>query len=187
MLLAIIDGAEPPIRGATLAVVDVRAELERWFNDAMDRLSGVYKRKLVTINLVLATCVVIVIGVDTIAIATVLWQEQGMRATLAASATQTTSPVTAEDAINTLSQFNLPLGWGTLPNNWLEWVLKIVGLVISVLAVSLGAPFWFDVLNRVGSLRAAGPVPTRTETQTVAIATPPAGGGAAAAVVSGPP
>jgi hypothetical protein len=33
------------------------------------------------------------------------------------------------------------------------------GLAITAAAASLGAPFWFDVLNRVGSLRNVGNKP----------------------------
>src|SRR6516165_8046853 len=37
----------------------------------------------------------------------------------------------------------------TWPSNdgW-RWVTKIVGLLLTVLAISLGAPFWFDLLNK---------------------------------------
>jgi hypothetical protein len=40
-----------------------------------------------------------------------------------------------------------------------NWLLKIVGWLITALAVSLGAPFWFDLLNRLVDLRGAGPKP----------------------------
>jgi hypothetical protein len=36
---------------------------------------------------------------------------------------------------------------------------KFFGLLLSVLAISLGAPFWFDVLSKLASLRAAGQTP----------------------------
>jgi hypothetical protein len=34
----------------------------------------------------------------------------------------------------------------------------VVGWVLSIAAVSLGAPFWFDTLSRFVNLRGAGPV-----------------------------
>jgi hypothetical protein len=37
--------------------------------------------------------------------------------------------------------------------------MKAAGLAITVLAVSLGAPFWFDLLNKLANLRASGPKP----------------------------
>lgn len=36
------------------------------------------------------------------------------------------------------------------------WLKKIVGLLLTVAAISVGAPFWFDLLNRVSSLRGDG-------------------------------
>ena len=45
---------------------------------------------------------------------------------------------------------HLPLGVGS-------WLIKLLGLLITVLALSLGAPFWFDALTKLGSLRQAGP------------------------------
>ncbi|HEX6038472.1 hypothetical protein [Longimicrobium sp.] len=37
--------------------------------------------------------------------------------------------------------------------------LKLVGLLLTAIAISLGAPFWFDLLNKVISIRAAGRSP----------------------------
>jgi hypothetical protein len=34
--------------------------------------------------------------------------------------------------------------WGLIKN----WLLKIGGLLITAFAISLGAPFWFDLLNK---------------------------------------
>jgi hypothetical protein len=39
------------------------------------------------------------------------------------------------------------------------WLLKTIGLLITALAVTLGAPFWFDLLNKLVNLRGAGPKP----------------------------
>jgi hypothetical protein len=38
-------------------------------------------------------------------------------------------------------------------------LVKVLGLLLTACAASLGAPFWFDVLNRVISIRAAGKAP----------------------------
>lgn len=37
--------------------------------------------------------------------------------------------------------------------------LKLIGLLLTATAISLGAPFWFDLLNKVISIRAAGRSP----------------------------
>lgn len=39
------------------------------------------------------------------------------------------------------------------------WLSKLAGILITGLAVSLGAPFWFDLLRKVSNLRSSGPAP----------------------------
>jgi hypothetical protein len=56
----------------------------------------------------------------------------------------------------------LPLGWKDYPKTFGEWVTKVAGLIASILAVSLGGPFWFDVLQRFMQLRATGVAPRET-------------------------
>jgi hypothetical protein len=38
-----------------------------------------------------------------------------------------------------------------------------VGWLLTILAVSMGAPFWFDTLNRIMSVRTAGKAPDETQ------------------------
>ncbi len=65
-----------------------------------------------------------------------------------------------------LSDTKLPLGWSnklnannSYPRDVLGWLMKIVGLLISTFAVSLGTPFWFDILNKLVNIRGAGSKP----------------------------
>jgi hypothetical protein len=51
----------------------------------------------------------------------------------------------------------------TTPEGW--W-LKLIGLIITIAAISQGAPFWFDMLNRVTNLRAAGKPPQSSQDAT---------------------
>jgi hypothetical protein len=57
----------------------------------------------------------------------------------------------------------LPIGWTgwdanvddprRMPDTVMAWVLKIVGVLLTAFAVSQGAPFWFDLLNKVMVIR----------------------------------
>ena len=55
----------------------------------------------------------------------------------------------------------LPIGWAgwTLPQTRWAWMRWVLGLLATIMAVSLGAPFWFDLLNRLVNLRSSGPKP----------------------------
>jgi hypothetical protein len=78
-----------------------------------------------------------------------------------------------QDLLEEAEKLNLPLGWidpklnnahdpfetERIPTDPFGWFLKVVGLLISALAVSLGAPFWFDTLSKFMNVRGAGKVP----------------------------
>ena len=52
-------------------------------------------------------------------------------------------------------EWQAPGGWGLLS--------KLVGLIATAAAATFGAPFWFDVLQKLISLRSAGNVPQPVE------------------------
>jgi hypothetical protein len=62
---------------------------------------------------------------------------------------------------------SIPLGWratefsgGKALYEWILYVLfKIIGLIITILALMMGAPFWFDILKKVSNIRGTGPRP----------------------------
>lgn len=163
-----------------------RQHLEQWFDDAMDRVTGWYRRWANAIVLVFGLGIVVLGNIDTFAIAANLWQSPTTRTTVSAAATQflaqeasTPSPtssvalppaVAVSDLQRTLGEVaeaGFPIGWqadAIATMDALEWLRKVLGLLLTVAAVSLGAPFWFDVLNRVANLRAVGNKPKATAT-----------------------
>jgi hypothetical protein len=39
----------------------------------------------------------------------------------------------------------------------MSWLLQqVVGLLLTILAITLGAPFWFDALNKVMTIKTTG-------------------------------
>jgi hypothetical protein len=58
----------------------------------------------------------------------------------------------------------IPLGWSSSDfkgvDSWFLFILsKIFGLAFTVFAIFMGAPFWFDILNKIANLRGTGPKP----------------------------
>ena len=50
------------------------------------------------------------------------------------------------------------------PQDGGEWLLKLMGLAMTAIAASLGAPFWFDVLSKIMTVRSGGdPPPPKQE------------------------
>lgn len=68
--------------------------------------------------------------------------------------------------IDRVQYLGLPIGWteANLPDTsnqgfWADagdWMTKLLGWLITVFALMLGAPFWFDVLSKAANLRASG-------------------------------
>jgi hypothetical protein len=95
-----------------------------------------------------------------------------------AAAGQNEQGPTADQITNRFKDLNtalrpLPIGWSfdanppldqrkaDLEHRWLYWALKALGLFATGLALSFGAPFWFDALSKFMNLRAAGAKPER--------------------------
>ncbi len=173
----------PQIDETVGSVSEARARLERWFDDAMTRVSGEYKRNSQRNILIIATCVCAICNVDSLQIARSLYSDAPQRAALVSTADRLRqSPpelradpaireaITAlSDATTTVRSFDLPVGWheGAYPSGArsdpLSWIGKVLGIVCSVIAVSLGAPFWFEMVNKIANLRFAGAPPPRSE------------------------
>lgn len=150
----------------------LQAELEKWFNDAMDRLSGWYKRYVQIVLLVLAAVVTVAFNVNTIRIAQELWRQPALQAVISQEATRATTSQnqgqSAQPPQSLTTDFNeasaLPVGWGSdnRPHGGTGWGLTILGWLLTIGALTFGAPFWFDLLSRgMNSLRLTGP-PTKT-------------------------
>jgi hypothetical protein len=79
------------------------------------------------------------------------------------AAVAATGPVVTDPA-GQLQALQLPIGWSPNPyilgknaSGWDQFwalIVGIFGLLATTFAVSLGAPFWFDMLNRVMVIRA---------------------------------
>lgn len=172
------------LRGALLPLAEaagddlprVRQSIEDWYNAAMDRVSGWYKRRTQIIIALIGFSIAASMNVDAIATARYLNTNQTTRSLLVAEAerrTRATQPSSSNfaDPVGFLErQGGVPFGWvfrpqreqsgadfmrdwRRAPDTFTGWWLKIAGILFTGFAVSLGAPFWFDVLNRFMVIR----------------------------------
>ena len=167
-----------PIKDALLSawvradgdVAAFRAAAERWFDDGMDRLSGWYKRRVQVFMWGFGLVIALILNADAIRIAETLWKDPTVRQLVDTQAGHVASGTPSVKTASTyLHQLPLPIGWGgpgtPFPPN-VDWnlPLQLIGILITSAAVALGAPFWFDALSKLGSLRSTGPQPTPTNT-----------------------
>jgi hypothetical protein len=193
--------------------------LEHWYNDAMDRVSGWYKRYTQRVLLCIGLLLAVGFNVSSVMVARTLWFDRDARTAMASAADAyvkahpnapkdagvPSSPVTADaqedkasnesdlqkklldsaEAFNTAtSTALLPVGWKHPVMNWKivwadfehskaprwsgEWwdafdkdlgtgfrilLPLLAGWFITACAISLGAPFWFDMLNKIMVVR----------------------------------
>ncbi len=153
-----------------------RENIEFWFNTGMDRVSGWYKRRSQRALFLIGLAVAVGLNIDTVRILRELMTNKSKREAVVAIATNyskqqpATTDITAQfqEANSQLGMLGLPLGWRPCPSCgqsrlkffdrcwqscWKYNVTKAGGLTIfgwllTAFAVCLGAPFWFDVLNK---------------------------------------
>ena len=188
-----------------------RRTVEHWFDDAMDRTSGWYKRSAQLWLGVVGFALACVLNVDTITVGTALWRDPTLRQNAVEQVRkyQLSSPgegaplASIEEVAQAIRDLNtqlrqelqLPIGWRTelytlkqgescvllpqrvgdvwgiprgasclliteaVPNQSAGPLAKFLGLILTAIAVSQGAPFWFELLSKLTNPRGSGPVP----------------------------
>ncbi len=155
------DEAVKSLKGAEKALVDFRENTESWFNSTMVQATDLYRKRTQTFAFFISLALAVIFNVDSIYIVKQLWLQPTLRDALVAQA-QNVSPgdTTNNQAIGNLAQnkLSLPIGW--TPENtpavtdpFGNFILKSFGFIISGAAASLGAPFWFDILNKLLGLK----------------------------------
>ena len=142
-----------------------------WFDSAMDRLSGEFKRYVRIVSFLLAFGLAAGINVDAISIMHAIVTDPAL-----AQSVPTTQPISPTDALARISTAGLPIGWKDgRPVSWhhpepsppLKWPRRlwlslstVLGWTMTAFAAQLGAPFWFDLLQKFVQLRGTGAKPT---------------------------
>jgi hypothetical protein len=166
-----------------------RTSVERWYDDHMARVSGWYKRHVTIITLAVGAVLVLLLNINTITIGSTLYSDSTIRSAVSAVAVkgancpndQPSCLGNLEDQLAVAARAGLPLGWATVadcagPNakcNWWEqrgiisrhgnpaweFILLLLGFLITIGAIAPGAQFWFGLLVKVNALRASGTPP----------------------------
>ncbi|MEH2263169.1 hypothetical protein [Nostoc sp.] len=153
-------------------------EVETWFDRSMDRASGVYKRNAKGVAILIGISIAFLTNTDTFHLIKRLSEDSVIRSTIAQSASQRidyiNDPVARRDIEKLLGNASIPIGWQNINQQFelldttksnlvyirISQVIKLIcGWLVSGLAIAMGAPFWFDILNKIINVRNAGPKP----------------------------
>ena len=159
------------------SVDGLRLGIERWFDRTMDSLSGYYKRRSQAYQIAIGLLLAVLVNVDAIAVTDALWSNTALRQAVVAEAeayarnppAHLADPaVRFEQTRTLLSRTGLPIGWNDERRQLIganrATVYAAFGWMLTAIAASFGAPFWFDVLNRFVRIRATGPKPADRQT-----------------------
>ncbi len=165
---------------------DFKKHLETWYEEVMARSCGWYKRHMQVVTLLMGLGIAVFFNADSFKIYGQLSSNPEETLKIVAQASQfieqntildSTNTSQSEDVaaikarLNSLINQNLanaknPLGLGwenelIEADNFSYWVMKIMGWFVTALAISLGAPFWFDLLKKMIRIRGSGYLPQR--------------------------
>lgn len=144
--------------------------LEEWYNETMERVAGWYKRRIQIITFIIGTIIAFGMNVDTIAIAKKLTNESDARMEMVRVATEYVNEQNADPTITDSLHVQMEKLVGSINNQesiisisrpkcysgFKVIMLYIIGCFITAIALSLGAPFWFDILDKLVKLRSSG-------------------------------
>lgn len=151
----------------------IKAGLENWFDDTMDRLEGAYRRWSRWILLGIGFVLAVVLNVSAVRIVDEMWDDGTLREVVADAADAYVARQVAEDgaesvdfatigeAVADLKGLDLPIGWGSGWDDESGALLTLLGMPITAVAVMFGAPFWIGVLTRLFGARALRGQPPR--------------------------
>ena len=177
--------SEEKLRNTLLGFIDsaggdmdaARQKVEHWFDDTMERISGWYKRMAQKIIFVAGLILCIALNGDTLMVVKELWSDQAVRSAVVANAEkkvkqgnpgETSGPSLSLAEVNSeiRNANSPPIGWSSDPNEIRAWpkdlwgqAYKVFGILFTAFAITLGSPFWFDLLNKIINLRLTGNPP----------------------------
>ena len=135
---------------------ELRGSLADWIDEGMTRISGWYARCAKLSVFVIAAVVTVAANASTVHVAAELWEDDSLRTTLSGLASIAAAAEGVEDVADSTGLSDFPLGWDGIDHSFVAWLGRVAGWLMTVAAVSLGAPFWFDLLGKVANLKGAG-------------------------------
>src|SRR5262249_55879371 len=168
-----------------------RSAVEQWYDGTMDRVNGLYKRHTQIWLLLLGMILAVAFNANLFTITQRLWTSKDARDAVTATAQMygckgderpcaLPSYEAARNDIQRRLGEELPLGydWKYVKDYWRaganpghqravagvgHWGFNLLGWMLTAVAVALGAPFWFDRLNKLINLRLAGQKPEKAQ------------------------
>jgi ElaB/YqjD/DUF883 family membrane-anchored ribosome-binding protein len=159
---------------------EFRTKVQGWYDNIMDRASGWFKRYTQKILILVGIFIAVLFNADTLAIyerlesdPEALQQVVSMADAYVSNEGNRPAEYQADKEFeqayqdlqvllkNELAAVQSPLGmgWDNVDYDKMDfwsWVYKVIGWLTTAMAISLGAPFWFDMLKNLVNIRGSG-------------------------------
>lgn len=150
-------------------------EIETWFSRGMDRASGVYRRNARAVALLIGIAIAVSLNADSIHIVERLSSDPTIRDSISRAAEQfannnpeilASDPAEVKKTVDSaLETVPIPIGYrasileqqAAAETRWLFPVpRRMLGWLITGVAISMGSKFWFDLLKKVINVKTSG-------------------------------
>ncbi len=185
-LIALARDADNASDAVTSRVKAFENQVETWFSRSMERASGVYKRNSRGVAILIGCLIAVSTNADTFYVVNRLSKDSGLRESITQAAEElviqsAASPEAQADGLtaekletlketmsDALEDFPLPIGWNSIitsaqtqqANQWrLPILRRVAGWLITGIAISMGASFWYNLIGKVVNVRNTGEVP----------------------------
>jgi hypothetical protein len=165
--------AETDAQETALQMQRFKHEIILWYEHSMDRLSGVYRRNIKVLSIVIGSTLALLINVDSLFMIRRISENTATRSVIVENALQiqgcetdlsSAQCMTQLDAL--LDETTVPIGWHPVnfrqqfPQRTLPYLLRAVaGWLLTGIAISMGAHFWFQILEQFIEVRETGEKP----------------------------
>jgi hypothetical protein len=147
----------------------------------MERISGWYKRMAQKIIFAVGLALCFAINADSLMVVKELWSDQALAHAVVAQANKRVQSGTLSDpddqkhslqeVVSEIREINAPpIGWVRESRDIRAWptepwpiAFKLFGILLTSFAITLGAPFWFDILNTIINMRLSGAPPAASK------------------------
>ena len=171
--------AQRKARASEKGINSLEKEIRIWFDQSMERASGVYNRNVKGVAFLIGLGVTLALNADTFYIVERLNKDTVLRSSLNQVATRIVAE-NKEPSVDTINRYlddiTMPIGWSTREEfykqvnprypakpqlgDWVFGIIKLIfGWLLSAGAIAMGAPFWFELLGKFINVRNAGQVP----------------------------
>ncbi|WKZ37486.1 MAG: hypothetical protein QY332_06015 [Anaerolineales bacterium] len=161
------DGKQAFIRWINQGVTnmeDLRKRTTAYFSGMLEQAAATFRSNARSFVIMLSILITLLLGVDSIQLAQALWTNAELRTLAVAKAEMAVQQegveIPIDDLLQELSDLTLKFGWWrtelpaatTDAAGWALFVaLKVLGLGLTMAAVSQGSSFWYDLLKKIAT------------------------------------